>query len=309
MRIAFLGTPDFAVPSLEALYDRGDDITVFTQPDRPKGRGGKMAMPEVKEKALSLGIPVKQFEKISTQDGVEALREFAPDLMVTAAFGQILSKEVLDIPKFGCINVHASLLPEYRGAAPIQQVIEDGKKVTGVTTMMTETGLDTGDILCVIKTQIGENETAGELFDRLSHIGGQCLIQTIEKLENGTLTRTPQDHSKATKCRTIKKEHGKIDFTKSAQKIHDLVRAMNPWPCAYCELNGEIIRIHRTLMHPEITTDSLPGTCIVANSKEGLFVATGDGVLEITQIQLPGKKAMDAKALLNGKKMLGEVLG
>ena len=308
MRIAFLGTPDFAVPSLRILHDMGHDICVFTQPDRQKGRGNKIAMPPVKEEAVRLGLPVFQFEKIRCEDGVNALRSFAPDLMVTAAFGQILSREILDIPKYGCINVHASLLPEYRGAAPIQQVVIDGREKTGITTMLTEEGLDTGDILIQRETEIGENETAGELFDRLSIMGADVLKETIIALEKGTLTRTPQDSSRATKCRTIKKEQGRIDFSVSAKNIHDLVRGMNPWPTAFCFWDDLTLKIHKTLVRNDVTTDAEPGTCFIADSKKGLFIATGDGVIEVLQMQLPGSRVMTAKEVLNSKKMLGVVL-
>lgn len=308
MRIAFLGTPDFAVASLERLYSDGHELCVFTQPDRKKGRGNKISMPPVKEKAIECGLPVMQFEKISEPEGVRALREYAPELMVTAAFGQILTQEILDIPKHGCINVHASLLPEYRGAAPIQQAVIDGRKVTGVTTMLTDIGLDTGDILLKKETSIGENETAGELFDRLAVIGAELLHDTIEKLTEGTLVRTPQDASRATRCRTIKKDRGKIDFSLTSQQIHDLVRGTNPWPCAYAYLNDETVKVHRTIMHSDMTSDAAPGTCISADSKHGLFVATGDGVIEIAELQFAGSRRMTAKEALNSKKMLGEIL-
>ena len=307
MRIAFLGTPDFAVPTLTRLYEDGHELLVFTQPDRKKGRGGHVAMPAVKEKALELGLPVHQFEKISAPEGVEALREYDPDLMVTCAFGQILTQEILDIPHFGCINVHASLLPEYRGAAPIQQAIIDGKKFTGITTMLTDIGLDTGDILLSCGTEIGENETAGELFDRLAEMGAWVLHDTIDMLMDGSPMRIPQDDAVATKCRTIKKEMGKIDFSLPSQRIHDLVRGMNPAPSAYADICGQTVKIHRTLLHPDMQTDEKAGTCITADPKNGLFVATGDGVIEITELQFPNARRMTAKEALNSKKLLGEV--
>ena len=308
MKTAFLGTPDFALPSLKMLYEAGHDITVFTQPDRKKGRGGKFAFPPVKELALSLGLPVMQFEKISCPDGVAALKACAPDLMVTVAFGQILTQEILDIPVHGCINVHASLLPEYRGAAPIQQAVIDGKTVTGVTTMLTDIGLDTGDILLMRETEIGENETAGELFDRLAVLGAELLTDTVESLEKGTLVRKKQDESRATKCRTIKKEHGKINFERSASEIHNQVRGMNPWPCAYAFWDDIAVKVHKTVVRSDLNSNAAPGTCFIASAKQGLFVATGNGVLEITELQMPGGKAMSAKALLNSKKMQGVVL-
>lgn len=306
MRIAFLGTPDFALPSLRALCDEGHELRVFTQPDRKKGRGCKCCMPPVKELALELGIPVEQFEKISSPEGVEALTRFSPQLMVTVAFGQILSREILDIPTYGCINVHGSLLPEYRGASPIQQAVLDGKKVTGVTTMMTDVGLDTGDILLARETPICENETSGELSDRLAVLGAQVLTETLRMLSKGELVRHKQDDSRATRCRTIKKEQGKIDFSRSAEEIHNLVRGMNPWPLAYGQLCGNTVKIHETALRPDMKTDAKPGTCIIASPKQGLFVATGDGVLEIKVLQCPSCKALPAKAFLNSKNPLGE---
>ena len=307
MRIAFCGTPDFAVPSLQALYDNGHEITVFTQPDRKKGRGGRVSMPPVKEVAVALGIPVFQFEKISCDEGVKALMSVAPELMVTAAFGQILSKAILDIPELGCINVHGSLLPKYRGASPIQQAVIDGEKITGVTTMLTEVGLDSGDILMSKQVEIGENETAGELFDRLSVVGAELLIDTIAKIQQGDITRTPQDSLLATKCKTIKKENARIDFSKSSLEIHNLVRGMNPWPIAFTTWNGETVKIHKTQVRNDIKTNEPFGTCFIASPKQGLFVSTGDGAIEILSIQLPNSRVMNSKELLNSKKLLGEV--
>lgn len=308
MRVAFLGTPDFALPSLKMLVDEGYSVTVFTQPDRKKGRGGKVQFPPVKELAIQLNLPVMQFERISCEDGVKALSESAPDVMVTAAFGQILTQEILDIPKHGCINVHGSLLPKYRGAAPIQQAIINGETETGITTMLTDAGLDTGDILLKRAVEIGENETAGELFERLAELGAQVLKETLDKLKGGTLCRIKQDSSMATKCRMIKKEHGKIDFTRSAVEIHNQVRGMNPWPTAYAYLGDEVIKIHNTVVHKDIHTEAEPGRCITATAKSGLFIATGNGVLEVTKIQLAGGKVMSAKALLNSRSLQGEVL-
>lgn len=308
MRIAFLGTPDFAVPSLKALYAMGHDIACFTQPDRKKGRGGKVAMPEVKEAALSLSLPVYQFEKISCDEGVAKLREFSPELMVTAAFGQILTEEILNIPKHGCVNVHASLLPKYRGASPIQQAVLNGDKVTGVTTMLTDIGLDTGDILLARETEIGLDETAGELFDRLAVLGAQVLTETVRLIETGNIIPVKQDASKATKCRTIKKEQGRIDFNDSAEHIHNLVRGMNPWPTAFALWQGNIIKIHKTKVRQDVAYDAAPGTCFIASPKQGLFVATGDGALEILQLQMSGSRAMTAREFLNSKKLLNEVL-
>ncbi len=306
MRIAFLGTPDFALPSLQMLIDEGHDLQVFTQPDRPKGRHGEPTPPPVKVLAQQYGIPVFQCAKIRLEDGVAALRAFQPDLMVTVAFGQILSKENLDIPKLGCINVHGSLLPKYRGAAPIQWVVINGEKETGISTMMTDVGLDTGDILMMEKTPIGANETAGELFDRLAEMGAELLKKTIHALENGSLTRTPQDDSLATKCSMIKKEDGKLNFFASSQSVHNLVRGMNPWPVAFASLDGVIIKIWKTAL-TERMEEGTPGECVIADPKDGLFVHTTDGLIEILELQYPGGKRIDAKSFLRGHEMLGKV--
>lgn len=304
MRIAFLATPDFALPSLEMLLRGGHELCVFTQPDRPVGRHNEPVPPAVKVAALQHGIPVRQFEKIRSSEGVAALRAYAPELMVTAAFGQLLSQQNLDIPKYGCINVHASLLPKYRGAAPIQWAIIEGESVTGVTTMMTELGLDTGDILLAEETEIGADETAGELFARLSVLGAKVLAQTIDRLQNGTLTRTKQDEARATKCRMIKKEDGHIDFSVGARRVHNLVRGTNPWPCAYAMLGDEPVKIWKTRLTDE-KAEGNTGLCAVADAKRGLFVNAGEHLIEIAEIQFPGAKRMDAKTALLGRSLAG----
>ena len=304
MRIAFLGTPDFALPSLDMLIARGDDIAVFTQPDRPKGRHGTLTPPPVKEAALAHGLPVYQFEKIRLPEGVKALSGFAPELMVTAAFGQILSGENLAVPKYGCINVHGSLLPKYRGAAPIQCAVINGETTTGITTMLTDVGLDSGDILMQRAVEIGENETAGELFIRLATLGAELLKETIEALEAGTLTRTKQDDGLATKCRMIKKEQARIDFSQPAGRIHDLVRGMNPSPVAYAELDGKPVKIYATKKCGR-GGEGVPGEC--HPEKEGLFVTAGDGMIEILELQFPGAKRMEAKDAMRGHDLLGKV--
>ena len=313
MRIAFMGTPEFALPSLKTLIEDGHDIAVFTQPDRPKDRGHGLAMPPVKVLALENGLPVYQFGRISNPEGVEALKEFAPDLMVTAAFGQILSAEVLSIPRFGCVNVHGSLLPRYRGAAPIQWSVVNGERITGITTMMTDIGLDTGDILLQRETEIGPDETAGELYERLSFIGAELLRETIAALEDGSLTRTPQNEELATRCGTIKKEMARIDFSLPAYRIHDLVRGMNPSPIAFTELDGSLIKVYKTRIAEEYFdtfSDAQNGECVIAKSKQGLFVRCGDGsVIEIIELQFAGSRRMEAKAALNSHALLGKVLG
>lgn len=312
MRIAFLGTPDFALPSLSMLIEEGHEIAVFTQPDRPRDRGHGLAMPPVKELALEKGIPVFQFERIKGPEGLEALRSFAPDLMVTVAFGQILSAEDLEIPRFGCINVHGSLLPKYRGAAPIQWAVINGESTTGVTTMMTSLGLDSGDILMQRETEIGCDETSGELFDRLAIMGAELLRDTINALCSGTLTRTPQNEEEATKCTVIKKNMARIDFNAPTARVHDLVRGMNPAPIAFTVLDGDVIKIIKTAktnIIPDEYIAAVPGECVIADSRRGLFVKCGDGIIEIKELQFAGSRRMDAKAALNSHRLQGRVLG
>lgn len=307
MKIAFLGTPNFAIKSLEVLVEAGHELLVITQPDKYTGRKKVLTPPPVKVRAFELGLNVLQFDNIRSAEGISALNEFSPELMITVAYGQILSQEILDIPKLGCINVHASLLPKYRGAAPIQWAIINGEKTTGVTTMMTELGLDCGDILLSEETEIDINETAGELFERLSVIGASVLEKTLNLLENGRLVRKKQNENEATKCSMLKRETGKIDFTMSAKCVHDLVRGTNPEPGAYALLNGETVKIFRTRLTEE-TSDAQNGECVIADAKKGLFVKTGDGrLLEILEMQFSGSKRMEAKTALMGKQMLGKV--
>ena len=307
MKIAFLGTPDFALPSLKMLYERGDDIVVFTQPDKPVGRKAIMTAPPVKKLALEYGLDVFQFDKIRSEEGLAALKDADPELMVTAAFGQILSKENLSVPRYGCINVHGSLLTKYRGAAPIQWAVINGEEKTGVTTMLTDIGLDTGDILLERETEIGKDETAGELFDRLAEMGAELLKETIEKLERNELEPKKQNDAEATKCSMIKKEHGHIDFSKSEKAIHDLVRGMNPWPCAYAMLEGEAVKIWRTRRIPTKKTGSKAGSILCADKQNGLIVKCGDGDIEILELQFPGSKRMSAQAAMLGHELVGKV--
>lgn len=305
MKIAFLGTPDFAIPSLSMLYESGHKLMVFTQPDRPVGRRGEVTPPVTKAFAVSRGIPVAQFERIRNPEGVAALRAFAPDLMVTAAFGQLLSEENLSIPPYGCINVHGSLLPKYRGAAPIQWAIINGETITGITTMYTDIGMDTGDILLTDAVAIGPDETAGELYARLAVLGAGTLARTIDALMEGTLRRIPQDNEKATKCVMLKKEHGRLDFTHTAQQVHDRVRGTNPWPGAYAMLDDEPIKIWKTRHSTRLDLPRCaPGRCIVPDERR-LFVRCGDEPLEILELQLPGGKRQDAATFLRGHAMHG----
>ena len=303
MKIAFLGTPDFALPSLKMLHERGDDVVVFTQPDKPVGRKAVMTPPPVKKAALEYGMKVYQFDKIKSEEGVAALKAEAPELMVTAAFGQILSRENLVVPKYGCINVHGSLLPKYRGAAPIQWAVINGEKITGVTTMLTDIGLDTGDILLKKETEIGENETAGELFDRLAEMGAELLKETIEVLERGELKPIKQNEAEATKCGMIKKEYGHIDFSRGKDAVHNLVRGMNPWPCAYAMLEGEAVKIWKTRHSDAEPSRGEPGLILRADRFNGILVDCGDGVIEILELQFPGAKRMDAASAVLGHKM------
>ena len=307
MRIAFLGTPEFALPSLDMLQKSGHTLAVFTQPDRPVGRHATLTPPPTKAYALSHGIPVYQFEKIRLPEGVAALNAFEPDLMVTAAFGQLLSAENLAIAKYGCINVHGSLLPKYRGAAPIQWAIIDGEAETGITTMMTAIGMDTGDILLVDRLAIDPDETAGELFERMALLGAQTLQKTIAALEAGTLTRIPQDEAQATKCPMLKKEHGKLDFSQTALANHNRVRGTNPWPGAYALLDGEPLKIHQTRL-TDAPVGEEPIGLLKGNAKSGLFVRCADHWLEILVLQATGGKRLAAKDYLVGKTLEGKVL-
>ncbi len=309
LRVVFMGTPDFAVPSLQALLEAGYEVIgVFTQPDRPKGRGGKVQMSPVKECALKHGIPVFQPLKIRV-DGLEPLRELAPDLCVTAAFGQILSQEVLDVPGLGTVNVHASLLPRHRGAAPVQWAVLQGDSLTGVTTMLTDRGIDTGDMLLKAELPIGEEDTAGSLLDKLSYTGAGLLIETLRRLEAGTCPREKQDEAQSTYDPMLKKEMGLIDFTEAPSRCVNRVRAMNPWPCAYAPLAEGVLRVWRARAAEGC---GKAGTVLRADKKDGLVVATGDGAMELCEIQAPNAKRMDARAFLLGHpitpgKLLSEV--
>ena len=307
MRIAFLGTPEFALPSLNMLRESGHELAVFTQPDRPVGRHATLTPPPTKAYALEHGIPVFQFEKIRLPEGVDALKAFAPDLMVTAAFGQLLSAENLATPKFGCINVHGSLLPKYRGAAPIQWAIIDGETETGITTMMTAIGMDTGDILLVDKLTIDPDETAGELFERMAVLGAETLRRTISALEAGTLVRIPQDEAQTTKCPMLKKEHGKLDFSQTAAAVHNRVRGTNPWPGAFALLDDAPLKIHKTRRTEQPIGDE-PVGILKGSAKSGLFVRCADGWLEILELQATGGKRLAAKDYLAGKTLEGKVL-
>ncbi len=299
MRVVFMGTPDFTVPSLQALLDAGHEVAgVFTQPDRPKGRGGKVQMSPVKELALKRGIAVYQPVKIRL-DGLEPLRQLAPDVCVTAAFGQILSEEVLAVPRLGTVNVHASLLPRHRGAAPIQWAILSGDAETGVTTMLTDKGLDTGDMLLKAKTPIGSGDTAGTLTERLSHIGAELLVETLNRLEAGDCPREKQDESQSTYEPKVNKELGRLCFEEGTQKCLLRVRAMCPWPCAFAELAQGVLKVWSAA--PAQGRPGAPaGEVLSAGRRDGLVIATADGAIELCEVQAPNAKRMDARAFLLG---------
>ncbi len=293
-----MGTPEFAVPCLAALYEHCDVIGVVTQPDKPRGRGQKLVPSPVKAWAEAHGLPVWQPKRIKEEDFTAFLEEQKPDLMVVVAFGQILSQRILDIPPYGCINVHGSLLPRYRGAAPMQWCVIDGEKKTGITTMFMDAGLDTGDMLLKAEFPIGPDTTLEEVHDGLMALGAKVLIDTLEELSAGTLKRIPQT-GESNYAPMLTKGTGHIHWQDCAQKIHNLVRGLDSWPGAYTFLAGKKYKIWRTRCTTE-KTEAQPGTILRADKKEGLFVVAGDGVLEITELQAPGKKRMAAKDYLNG---------
>lgn len=290
-----MGTPEFAVPCLKALIDDKNEIVgVFTQPDKPKGRGYTLTPPPVKVTALENNIDVFQPKTLKDGTALEILKRLNPEMIVVVAYGKILPKEIIDLTKYGCINIHASLLPEYRGAAPIQWAVLDGKKKTGVTAMYMDVGLDTGDMLMKSETEIGENETADELHDRLSVLGSELIVKVVHSAVDGTLIREKQDDSKSCYAKMLTKEMSKIDFTKSAQEVHNQVRGLNSWPSASALLNGKRIKIHRTLIaHGK----GEPGQVLSLNP---LVVACGEGAVEITELQPEGKKRMSAQSFING---------
>ena len=299
MRIVFMGTPDFSVPVLEALVQEGHEVVqVVTQPDKPKGRGKSVLMTPVKEKALALGLPVWQPERIRRPEAVEQLKELAPDVIVVVAFGQILSRQVLDIPRLGCVNVHASLLPKYRGAAPIQWAILDGETCTGVTTMLMDEGIDTGDMLEKMEVPIAPDETGGSLHDKLSRAGAELIRSTLRRLEAGTLVPEPQTEEGTCYARMLTKTMGEIDWNMDAAAIERLIRGLNPWPSAYTHLDGRTLKIWKA----QVREGNPEGVCgqIVETGRDSISVKTGNGVLVLQEVQLEGKKRMDAGAFLRG---------
>lgn len=309
MKIVFMGTPDFAVGALEALVEAGHEVVaVVTQPDKPKGRGKEMQQTPVKACAVKHNIEVFRPIKIKTPEAVEVLKGYEADLFVVAAFGQILSKEILDMPKYGCVNIHASLLPKYRGAAPIQWAILDGEKETGVTIMQMNEGLDTGDMLTKVVVPIEDTDTGESLFDKLAEAGAKLLIETIPQIEAGTLKPEPQDDSLSTYAKMIKKEMGLIDWKREALVLERLVRGMNSWPSAYTHFQGKTLKVWEA----EVETceaQAVPGS-VVEVTKNSIKVQTGKDLLVLKQIQLEGKKRMDVAAFLLGYKVeTGMMLG
>jgi methionyl-tRNA formyltransferase len=291
-RIVFFGTPDFAVPSLRALLDGPDEVVgVVCQPDRPAGRGQRLQVPPVKELACARGVLLVQPEKVRTPEFLDTLRSWSPELIVVAAYGRILPRTVLDLPRLGCINVHASLLPRYRGAAPIQWAIMRGEEVTGVTIMQMNERMDEGDILLQRETRIGLQETGGELQERLAPLGAKALMDALEALREGTLRSHPQDHKAATLAPMIKKENGRIDWSQPAQEIARQVRAFNPWPSAFSTLQGKLIKIHRARVLRD-SPGELPATVVAVD--DTIQVATGAGTLAIEELQLEGRKRLRA---------------
>ena len=302
MRIVFMGTPDFAVGSLQALCESGkhEILAVVTQPDRPKGRGNKLLQTPVKEYALAQGLTVYQPQKVKTPEFVELLHELQPELIVVAAFGQFLSKEILELPKYGCINVHASLLPKYRGAAPIQYAIIKGEKESGVTIMQMDIGMDTGAMLDKVVVPIEENTTMGELHYALREQGAALLLQVIDKIAAGTVVAEPQNNEQATYATLLDRSMEHIDWSKTAQEVHNLIRGFNPAPSTFTKLpNGKGLKIWGSKMTDK-NSAAAAGT-VIETGKHSFFVACGEGVLEITEVQPESKKRMPAQVFLNGR--------
>lgn len=299
MRVIFMGTPDFAVGTLEEIIKAGHEVVLtVTQPDKPKGRGNAVQFTPVKECALAHDIPVFTPKKIREPENIEYLRKFQPDIIIVAAFGQILSKTILDMPKYGCVNVHASLLPKYRGAAPIQWAVINGDEVSGVTIMRMNEGIDTGDMIAKRELRLAEDETGGSLFDKLADLGAKLCVETMEMIENGTAVYTPQDSEAATHTSMIRKEMGDISWNRSAVDIERLIRGLNPWPSAYTHLDGKTFKIWKAQIISE-GTEYNPG-CIVKAGKNELWVQTGEGILSLLEVQIEGKKRMDIGSFLRG---------
>ena len=300
MKIVFMGTPDFAVETLNEIVNAGHDVAlVVTQPDKPKGRGNKMQFPPVKERALELGLSVEQPVKVKDDEFIKKLEEIKPDAIVVVAFGQILPERILNLPKYGCFNVHASLLPHLRGAAPIQWSVIDGEKESGVTIMFMEKGLDTGDMIAKTIVPLEEKETGGSLHDKLMIAGAKLLVETLPKIEQGDIVREKQDDSQSTYAKMLDKKLGKLDFTaQTAEEMERLIRGLNPWPSAYISLDGKTLKIWAA----DVIKEELPGEVgtIVKVVKDGFYIKTKEGCLNVKELQLEGKKRMDTKSFLLG---------
>lgn len=299
MRVIFMGTPDFAVGTLEEIIKAGHEVVlVVSQPDKAVGRSKALKYTPVKECAIAHGIEVYQPERVREESCIEYLRGYQPDIIIVEAFGQIIPKAILDMPRYGCVNVHASLLPKYRGAAPIQWAVINGDAVTGVTTMRMNEGLDTGDMIMKEEVIVRADETGGSLFDRLSEVGAKLCVKTMEAIEEGTAVYTPQNEEEATHTKKIYKELGSIDWSRDAKTIECLIRGLDPWPSAYTRLNDKTLKIWKAEVLSE--NSGTEAGCIVKVGKDGLIVQTGDGMLKITELQLEGKKRMPVEAFLNG---------
>ena len=297
MRVVFMGTPDIAATCLNQILEDGFDVVgVYTQPDRPKGRGMKVVFSAVKEVAISHNLPVFQPEHFREEETVEQLRALQPDVLAVVAYGRILPQRVLDIPKLGCINIHASLLPQYRGSAPYQWAVLDGLAETGVSAQYMAAKMDAGDVIGVAKTPIGENETAGQLLDRLAVLGADLLRDTLRQVESGTAVATKQDEAAVTYAPMLDKSMCPIDFTKSARQIHNQVRGLHPWPVATMELKGQRFKVHETRV---LDRSGKPGEILELN-KQGLVIACGEGAIEIRQLQAEGGKRMAAPDYFRG---------
>lgn len=307
MKIIFMGTPDFAAASLEALIDSRHEIqAVVTQPDKPKGRKGELTPSPVKVVAEEKGIKVYQPLKVRDEEFVETLRAYNPDVIVVVAFGQIIPLSILKMPKFGCVNIHGSLLPKYRGAAPIQWAVLDGEKETGITTILMDEGIDTGDILLKKTIKIDTDETSGSLFDKLMALGAETILETLDELENGSLTPIKQGESPTAYAKMLTKAMGLIDFTKSAKELDCFVRGMDPWPSAYTRLSGKTLKLWKVRV---VEGDGKAGS-VIGIDKESFTIACGEGAIEVLEVQLEGKKRMSAGDFLKGSTLnIGQELG
>lgn len=307
MRVVFMGTPDFSVGTLKALAAAGHEIVgVVSQPDKPKGRGKNLQPTPVKEAAMELGLPVYQPKKVRDPEFLEVLKELNPEVIVVVAFGQLIPKAILELAPYGCINVHASLLPKYRGAAPIQWAVIDGEEETGVTIMRMDEGLDTGDMISKVTVPVFADETGGSLFDKLSEAGAKLLVETLPSLEDGTAVFEKQpEESPTAYAGMIKKSMGDLDWTRPAEELERLIRGLNPWPSAYTKMDGKTLKIWKAqVLEEEREEDHMPGTILLTEQQE-FMVQTGKGILKITELQLEGKKRMDTSSFLRGYHLEG----